>query len=104
MKSLARWLPAIATLALLLVALLAPVRRVRAGGSPVGEAVFNPACDVLLEQNGSSATFSFSGTAGVTQPFTFSGNVAACSLNFDPPAYSSRVPRIRNWDAAGLVP
>ena len=103
MKTLSRWLPALATFALLVIALLAPVRRVGAGSGPVTDAVFNPSCDLLLEQNGSSAVWSFTGTAGVTQPFTFSGNVAACSLGFDWPYYSGGVVRIRKWNAAGLM-
>lgn len=99
MKLLARWLPALATLALLVIALLAPVRRVGAGA----DAVFTPSCDLLLEQNGSSATWPFTGSAGVTQPFAFTGNVAACSLGFDFPYYSGGVVRIRKWNAAGLM-
>ena len=104
MKSLARWLPAIATLAFLLVALLAPVRRVRAGGGPITDTAFTPSCDLLLEQNGSNTTFGVTGTGGVTQPFTFSGNVAACSLSFNQGYYSGGMLRIRKWNPAGLVP
>jgi hypothetical protein len=102
--AISRWLPPIATLALLLFALLTPARRVGAGGGPRADALFIPSCDLLLEESGSSATFGFKGPAGVTQPFHFAANVASCSLGLEKLYYAPGTLSIVKWDPATLTP
>src|SRR4051812_33176417 len=104
MKSLRRWLPAIATFCMLLVALLAPMRR--AGSVPVRDEVFSSSCDLLLEHSlgGTDSSIGLNTTAGVTQPLELAGNVAACSLAVTGGYYSGVEVRLLRWNPNTLTP
>lgn len=104
MKALHRWLPAIATCFLLLIALLAPIRR--AGSVPVGDEVFSSSCDLLLEQSlgDTDSTFALNTASGVTQPLPLAGNVAVCSLAVTGGYYSGVDVRLVRWNPNTLTP
>src|SRR4029079_2543024 len=104
MKSLPRWLPAIVTCLLLLVALLAPIRR--AGSVPVRDEVFSRSCDLLLEQSlaDTDSPIALTATSGVTQPLHLAGNVAACSLGVTGGYYSGAIVRLLRWNPGTLTP
>ena len=103
MRSFSRWLPALATLVLLVVALLAPIRR--AGSVPVGDVTFSTSCDLLLEQSlGADSSVDLYGVGGLTQPLHLTTNVAACSLVAHGGYYSVLDVRMLRWNPATLTP
>lgn len=103
MRSFSRWLPAIATLVLLAVALLAPMRR--AGSVPVEDVAFSASCDLLLQQSlGSDSSVDLYGIGGLTQPLHLASNVAACSLVAHGGTYSTIDVNVFRWDPNTLTP
>lgn len=99
-----RWLPGLATFVLLLAALLAPARGVRARTAPAPAAVYNPACSLLLQEAGAGATITITRTTGVCQPFDGNVNAAACTLGITGAYSSDAVFDIVAWDPVALAP
>ena len=61
-------------------------------------------CSLLLQQSGGASPFVAAIRTGVTQPITFAGNAAACSLTVDRLYYSSARAELLQWDPAALAP
>ena len=101
---LSSWLPALATAALLIAALLAPARGVRARSGPRADAVFNPSCSLVLQQGGAQTTFDIATSMGVCQPLAVTSNAAACTLGLVQPNFSYGRLDIVAWDSNALAP
>ncbi len=101
-KTLARGLPGIVTIGLLLAAWLGPAAGVKAGSDPRLEAL--PGCDLLLQQ-GSDDGFEITQAGDVVcQPFPTGGTAISCALTIDPATYSSGRMDVVAWDPELLKP
>jgi hypothetical protein len=102
-----RALPALIVAALLVLGLLASSRGVRARGGSELNAYYYPRCDLVLQSGGGGDSVAFNPGGGVTQPFTPTGNVSACSVSVDRPDISYGVHgemEVFLWDPGTLAP
>jgi len=103
MRSWFRVLPAALVGPLIALAILAPSPRAAMRPGAVPSAMVYPRCDYLLQQGGSTGTFTVALNAGVIQPINFVGNVAACSLTVESLWSHGRLEMVQ-WDPLTLAP
>ena len=105
MKAARTWVGVLSTLlvgSLLAIAAAAP-RAV--GGAPATTAALShPACDLILQQSDGAEAFQLTPGAGVDQPASLVGNVAACSLTVDRIYCAGARLSLVQWDPTSLLP
>ena len=105
MKAARTWVGVLSTLlvgSLLAIAAAAPHA---VGGAPATTAALShPACDLILQQSDGAEAFQLTPGAGVDQPASLVGNVAACSLTVDRIYCAGARLSLVQWDPTSLLP